>query len=903
VLDDHGIDRTRVDRQELADLMDRLGGHPLSLYLALPHLRQYTPAQLSAHFEALLPGFVDGKARERNESLAVSLEFSLRRLGNETRAALPDLAVFQGGCMEGQMLTVTEMPPVAWEEAKTELVQSALTSMDDAVSLTTKLPDGTQYISHFMRFHPTLAPYLATKLSTERRQTLEDRYWQTYYQLATDLYRADTQNPHEARAIALRELPNLHRALDLAIAAATPSLRSGGNQGREAAEAVDFAGRIGHFLDVFGRWRERDALLEKISALQSQISSEKGITQAEYLMLRQQGEVLLQQGHAAVAERLFRDLLARLEAGAAYDAAYEHAMTLFSLGRCLETQGRPGQAIEWHTRALAEFERLSASSQSAKKMQGTVYSDLGDSLAAIGQFDEAQRQYETALSIKREVDDHRAVGATLGQLGTLAEMRGDLAEARRRHTEALKTFRALGEPQMETVALHQLGRVAQEAEEWDEAENCYREALKLEEQTDNKPYAASTCNQLGLVARGAGRLADAERWYLRAQEIKDQVSPHDAITLSNLAGLYLDQGRLDEAERYARRAVGMDEAINDPSTEIWKDYGLLAQIAKARGQADEAAGWRRKEQESYAAYAGAAHEIREWIPAIQVVIAACEGSVEAAEQTNALLHQFEAGWPTTVAAVRRILEGERDIEVLRQGLSRKSYVVVHSILARLAGGAPSPPGPLFRRTGEGEESPSSEIGGGDEERVAHLREQWAPVIGAVVAACRGNAGAAAQVAPFLDDLAGQADWRALATVLHRILAGERDPQALLPGLDDVDTLIVGDVLRELGVEVSPLPLGEPRERGAAHGPEGEGQGQAITLDQLLALVAAAGRPDAPPGLAEQLFGLTRALASSPEASPEVRALGRVLNHVLSGDHDPDLSGLPPELADAVRAIL
>jgi hypothetical protein len=102
-------------------------------------------------------------------------------------------------------------------------------------------------------------------------------------------------------------------------------------------------------------------------------------------------------------------------------------------------------------------------------------------------------------------------------------------------------------------------------------------------------------------------------------------------------------------------------------------------------------------------------------------------------------------------------------------------------------------------------------------------------------------------------------------------------------------------------------LGEPRERGAAHGPGvrggGEGQGQAITLDQLLALVARAGRPDAPPGLAEQLFGLTRTMAAAPEAPPEVRALGRVLNHVLSGERNPDLSGLPPELADAVRAIL
>lgn len=97
VLDDHAIDRATIERDALEQLMERLGGHPLSLYLALPHLRQYTPADLSARFEKLLPGFTKGAAKERNESLAVSLDFSLRRLGDDTRAALPALALFQDG--------------------------------------------------------------------------------------------------------------------------------------------------------------------------------------------------------------------------------------------------------------------------------------------------------------------------------------------------------------------------------------------------------------------------------------------------------------------------------------------------------------------------------------------------------------------------------------------------------------------------------------------------------------------------------------------------------------------------------------------------------------------------------------------------------------------------------------
>ncbi len=594
VLDAYGIDRAAVPRQELVDLMGHLGGHPLSLYLVLPHLRTLSPAELTARFEELLPGFTAGKAVERNESLAVSLEFSLRRLGDATRAALPDLAVFQGRAFEDDLLAITGMDPDLWAAARVELEGAALVGVEALPGVNPP----------FLRFHPTLAPYLAPQLPAARRAELEEAYWRRYYALAKYLYRADTQTPHQARAIALRELPNLHRALDLAIAAGA------------AAEAVDFADRIALFLDNFGRWRERDALVEKISALQSLVSSDKGITKAEFLMLSQRGEALLQAGRAAQAEGVFRELLERLEAETAYtgdEATYHHALTLMRLGRCLEAQGRPAQAIEWQRRALGELERISESSESAKETLGKVHTELGDNLAAVGRFDEAQRAYESGLEVSSAVGDHRSVGVALGQLGTLALRRGDLAETARRFQEAKDTFRALGEPLEEAKSWHLLGSVALGAKDWDGAEQHYREALRIYEQINDLPNRAMTLNQLALVAEGAGRLDDAERWYLRALEGFDQTGQvqYAAVASSNLAGLYLAQGRLDEAEHYALRAMEIKETL-DLSAEPWKTHAILAQIAEARGRTDEAAAWRRKEQESYAAYAGAAHQLPRW---------------------------------------------------------------------------------------------------------------------------------------------------------------------------------------------------------------------------------------------------------------------------------------------------
>lgn len=669
VLETNGIDRAQVNRQDLLDLMERLGGHPLSLNLVLPQLQKYTATELSARFEELLPGFKEGAAKERNESLEVSLQFSLQRLGEATRAALPDLAVFQGGAMEFVLLKVTQMSADLWQQAKQELEQAALVTAEN-------LPNVN---SPFLRFHPTLLPYLATQLPAERRAEVENRYWQEYYGTARSLYELDTQHPHEARAIAVRELPNLPAALQLAMAAG------------EIEIVAEFADRIERFLDNFGRWRERDAILVQVQQwakeqMAKTMTGEGKLAEAEYLMLDQQGHVLLQQGKAQEAEQVFQRLLQRLEVGAAYDAAYGQAKTYFWLGCCQAAQGHPAKAIAWHRKALQALEPLSDSNETAKRMLGMAYTELANNLAAVGQFDEAKQAYEKALKIAEKTDDDRQVGVVLGEMGTLAMQRDDLAEAATRHTEALETFRKLGEPQNEAGSWHMLGMIEEKAQNLEEAERCHREAVRIREQIQDLPNLAMSFNQLALVAKGAGRLDDAERWYLRAIELGEQLKYYSKLgkLLSNLADLYLSQGRLAEAEQYAKRALAIDETL-DLSAEPWKDYNILAKIAQAKGNAQEAAQWRRKAQESYFAYPGAAYQLPQWAPAfIQTVAAAMQSNTNAKSEVEEILPQLEAGgYQNFVAAIRLMLAGEKEVDSLCAELDRQDAYIVRRILAAL----------------------------------------------------------------------------------------------------------------------------------------------------------------------------------------------------------------------------
>ncbi len=85
--------------------------------------------------------------------------------------------------------------------------------------------------------------------------------------------------------------------------------------------------------------------------------------------------------------------------------------------------------------------------------------------------------------------------------------------------------------------------------------------------------------------------------------------------------------------------------------------------------------------------------------------------------------------------------------------------------------------------------------------------------------------------------------------------------------------------------------------------EQDDHGDMVSLEDFLKLVARACKPDAPAGLGEQLRGATRGMAFQPNASPEIRELGRVLNEILAGARAPDLSRLPAELANAVQLLL
>jgi tetratricopeptide (TPR) repeat protein len=272
-----------------------------------------------------------------------------------------------------------------------------------------------------------------------------------------------------------------------------------------------------------------------------------------------------------------------------------------------------------------------------------------------------------------------------------------LDEAARRYRKALALFQQLREPAGEAVFWHQLGRVFQESQQWDESERHYREAARIHEERGNLVSAAQTWNQLATLSKNAGKPDAAEMWYRKA--IEGFRANGERINLSkalgNLANLLQSQpGRLAEARELAEEALGIMQTLDPGATQIWTTYNILAEITDREAAAtadpmcrqqlaDQARQHRQAARQAKRNFAGTRYQMQQIMPFVAAVVMAVPQPEHRAELDGLLGQLEQAGAIALVAAIRRILDGERDEERLADGLGPDHAAIIETILHAL----------------------------------------------------------------------------------------------------------------------------------------------------------------------------------------------------------------------------
>ncbi len=149
--------------------------------------------------------------------------------------------------------------------------------------------------------------------------------------------------------------------------------------------------------------------------------------------------------------------------------------------------------------------------------------------------------------------------------GVIAQQRKDGAEAERLYQEALAIYRELKDEKCEAIALNDLGGVMRSQRQYDHAESYYKEALAIEEKRGDKQGQAAYCGNLGLLALDRDRPSEARPWYERELALAQEVGRQDLVASAQvgLARVLEKEGRYADALPLAQAALDIQEHLRD----------------------------------------------------------------------------------------------------------------------------------------------------------------------------------------------------------------------------------------------------------------------------------------------------------------------------------------------------
>jgi tetratricopeptide (TPR) repeat protein len=638
---------------DVEGLVTSVNCHARSLVLLAPHIHRLGVDKTGDALNQLMTELHDQYPDDRERSLYASVELSLRRLPEDVRQSVNMLAVFHGGVNAR----------VWWSDLSFQKLQTELTR----TGLAQAYPHGD------MRLHPALSPYLKTQLSSDDIASAQKKWAQGMKSLANFLYEQRYENTQLYAELTLLELPNLMALLDYT------------RQKEQAEEIVDIAWRIEGLLEFLGR---RQILQQVVAVREKAQKGLKAWNNTSFIAAKHQIERHLEKGSLGPAQTAAKDLLKKsLAAGEdAYpEAAYNIGMANLLLGRILRMSGASDPALTYLESARTQFDRLGqVGNKDAQRMASACLTEQGDCLSDLGRLDEAAASYEKGIAISEKLGDLRTAAVGKSQLGTVRYVQKQYAEALTAYESAIQSFESLGEPASVAVIWHQMGMVHEDSKNYPAAETAYRKSLGIFVQHNIKDHEAASLLQLGNLFKKMGQLEDAVTFYRQAADIYVALGDmaDEGLVRNNLADTFIKLKRYDDARQEIVRAIECKKPFGHTALP-WTAWDILCDLEQAQGNATAAKDARDQAVALYMAFrrsGGGKYEYGAQLCAMVGDAIQCGARAE----VESAFGQFGEGSHPLIGALRQILDGVRDVQVV-EGLDFDHEVDVRLLLAQLGG--------------------------------------------------------------------------------------------------------------------------------------------------------------------------------------------------------------------------
>jgi len=239
-----------------------------------------------------------------------------------------------------------------------------------------------------------------------------------------------------------------------------------------------------------------------------------------------------------------------------------------------ELKGRAAFALRDIEVAQKAFEKALQLSRELKQpaLIGDILSQSGYLHFSIQKLDVAEEEYQEAMEQYRSLSDtdpdqsRRGMASQWSNLGHLAYARGDFEQAEACHQKAIEMYTALADKKQVANQWGYIGHTYFATQDYTKAVNAYEHAAEHDENAGNPLMAAQRYANMGHTMYAQREPNEAQQFFETALEkYKAQGNASgEAAQYSNLGLVKGDQGEFDRAVDYFSQAKDIYEEIGDP---------------------------------------------------------------------------------------------------------------------------------------------------------------------------------------------------------------------------------------------------------------------------------------------------------------------------------------------------
>jgi serine/threonine protein kinase/tetratricopeptide (TPR) repeat protein len=257
------------------------------------------------------------------------------------------------------------------------------------------------------------------------------------------------------------------------------------------------------------------------------------------------------------------------------------ANVLYTVGLAYKFLNKPDEALRNQQESLAIRRHIGDQRGIAASLNEIAEAQMG-----LGKSNDALKNYQAALQLRREIGDRKGTGSSLINLGNFYSTAGQDGQALKFYKESLQIQRDLGDPASEASCLQNIGGSYHALGQYDDALTYFQQALLLLNKLNVPEEVADTLHNVGETYVKMGDYDQALDYYHRALDIWRAAGNrrNTAIESDSMGTIFEYQGRYGAALSAKEEAVKTLRDIGERGfwlTAIVGSYGnALAEVGR-----------------------------------------------------------------------------------------------------------------------------------------------------------------------------------------------------------------------------------------------------------------------------------------------------------------------------------